>query len=335
MASFASVTSQGPPDDVWSGWSRFVPRLSWRDTYLIEDLPADRSTTIAKSLAQAGADAQLVLQAHDEPAHKVVLEVEAWHNQRPCRARSKVFNELGDQASLRRVLNPAVLRDAADSSLVDYLTAFLSPQEARGSDAVMLPAHLAGGHGGAGRDGELRLAEVGVRLVRDGGLAQIGEACKPLLVGVAIEAEAIKGTAGAVALARSYAVLDCDGYWVQFCGLSEARTSGVVAACTTFLFALEELSARRVFAVDTKNLSWPLLASGLAGACIGIGEREAWQGPHASSAKRRKILPTVPSMTPSKNRSNLSRALISDSAPLTHSTRNARARQADGRLTRL
>lgn len=35
------------------------------------------------------------------------------------------------------------------------------------------------------------------------------------------------------------------------------------------------------------------MAGGLFGACIGIGEREAWSGPNASSNQRRALKPTV------------------------------------------
>jgi hypothetical protein len=289
MASLASAGSQSPPDDVWAGWSRFVPRLSWHDTWLVSELPADRSTTIAKSLAQAGSDAQLVLQAHRDPAHKVVQEPEAWQNQRSRKERPNVFNGLGPVASRGRKLDPAKLRSADPRALTAYLYAFVSAQAVRGADAVLLPAHLTGGHGRAGRDGELRLAELGVQLVNRRHLAKH----KPLLAGIAIEAAAILRTDKAVALARSYSSLPCDGYWVQFAGLSEASPLPIVSSCSTFLFALQVLSGRRVFAVDTKNLTWPLLAGGLAGACIGIGERESWQGPQAASSKPRAIKPSA------------------------------------------
>lgn len=266
-----------------------MPRLSWHDTTLVARLPADRSTAIAKSLAQAGGDAQLVPAAHDEPAHMVVLEPEAWHNQRPRTVRSREFKGLGAVASLVRKLDPATLRFASARGLVEYSYAFVAAQQVRSSDAVLLPAHLAGGHGRAGREGELRLAEAGAALVKRRGFAKH----KPLLVGIAIQASAITSADKAVALARSYADLECDGYWVQFAGLSESEKPTVVSMCATFLFALQEVSGRPVFAVDCKNLTWPLLAAGLAGACIGIGEREAWQGPAGASNKRRKIKPSV------------------------------------------
>jgi hypothetical protein len=266
-----------------------VPRLSWHDTWLVGELPADRSTTIAKSLAQAGSDAQLVLEAHRDPAHKVVLEPEAWRNQRPHKERPEIFNGLGWVASPARKIEPAKLRSADRLALTEYTSAFVSAQAVRGSDAVLLPAHLTGGHGRVGRDGELRLAELGVRLVNRRHLAKH----KPLLVGIAVEAAAVLSADKAVALARSYSSLECHGYWVHFAGLSEASPLPTVSSCSTFLFALQELSRRRVFAVDAKNLTWPLLAGGLAGACIGIGERESWQGPQAASNKPRAIKPSA------------------------------------------
>lgn len=292
MAFLASLSSQPAPDDLWEGWSRFVPRLSWHDGDLLSGLPADRSTTIAKSLAQAGSDAQLVFDAHQEPEHKVVLEPEAWHNQRPCEDRSREFRRLGSKASLARTLDPATLRSASASAIAEYVSAFVSWERTRGSDAVLLPAHLAGGYSQHAREGELRLAEHGVALVQRHGLAELHDVRKPLLVAIAIDAKTITSEE-AVALARSYAALGGDGYWVQFAWLSEAADVQTVAACTTFLFALQELSQRDVFAVDAKNLTWPLLAAGLSGGCIGIGEREAWSGPHAASTAPRAIKPSV------------------------------------------
>ena len=42
--------------------------------------------------------------------------------------------------------------------------------------------------------------------------------------------------------------------------ISEATTPAVVGPCAEFLYALQDLSHRRVYAVDVKNLIWPLLA---------------------------------------------------------------------------
>jgi hypothetical protein len=293
MALLASFSSQYPPDGLWAGWSRFVPRLSWHDGDLLSGLPADRSTTIAKSLAQAGGDAQLVFDAHKEPEHKVVLEPEAWHNQRPRKDRSREFRRLGSKASLARTLDPATLRSASASAIAEYVSAFVSWERTRGSDAVLLPAHLAGGYSQRSREGELRLAEHGVALVQRHGLAELDDVRKPLLVAIAIDAKTITSEDEAVELARSYAALGGDGYWVQFAWLSEAAHVPTATACTTFLFALQEISQRDVFAVDTKNLTWPLLAAGLSGGCIGIGEREAWSGPQAASTEPRAIKPSV------------------------------------------
>jgi hypothetical protein len=69
---------------------------------------------------------------------------------------------LGRASLQRRIGDPAALRSVAAQALIDYVNAFLDAQELRGSDAVMLPYHLARGAGTASRDGELRLAEAGV-----------------------------------------------------------------------------------------------------------------------------------------------------------------------------
>ena len=147
MATLTLVQGGWDDSPLWEGWSRFVPRLSWKDRYLLGELPVDRSTTIAKSLAQAGGDAQLVLHAHAEPARRVVLEPEAWHNQRRERIRPGVFRALGSPASLRRMLDPATLRSSSVAVLIEYVMAFVNLEDARHADALLLPYHCAGGHG--------------------------------------------------------------------------------------------------------------------------------------------------------------------------------------------
>jgi hypothetical protein len=279
-------------DALWDGWSRFIPRLSWRDRWLLSELSDEESSALAKALAQAAGDSQLVFDAHAEPSRRVVLEPEAWHNQRPPEERSRGFVGLG-RASLRGRLDPATLRFEPVTDLVRYVTAFVDTQETRRADALVLPSHLAGGHGGPDRDGELRLAETGVELVTKTGMHKRGETQKPLFVGITIEASSFGGVGAAEALAKSYAGIGGSAYWVQFAGLSEQMPPHRVGLCAAFLYALQDLSGRRVVAVDCKNLTWPLLAGGLWGACIGIGERESWAGPHAASNERRKLKPTV------------------------------------------
>jgi hypothetical protein len=293
MATLAVIRGGWDCSPLWEGFCRFIPRLSWRDGYLLRELPAGRATTVAKALAQAGGDAQLVLQAHRDPMRRVILDPEAWRNQQRPGERSAAFRQLGLSMSLRRTLDPASLRTSSARALIAYTESFINVEEARGADALLTPCHLAAGHGTASREGELRLAEATVGLVRREGIAERGERAKPLLVGVAVDAAALTDPAAAVALGHSYARLGADGFWVQFANLTEASPPDVVSTCSAFLYALQELSGRRVFAVDVKNLIWPLLAGGLFGACIGIGEREAWLGPQGSSTERRALKPTV------------------------------------------
>jgi hypothetical protein len=293
MATLAVIHSGWDSSPLWEGFSRFVPRLSWRDGFLLAELPTDRGCAVAKALAQAGGDAQLVLKAHRNPLHRVILDPEAWRNQQPPGERSLPFRRLGSPLSLSNALDPAVLRTSRATALVAYAQGFLNVEDARGADALLTPCHLAGGHGSATREGELLLAEAAVELVRRERIAERGERARPLLVGIAVDAASISGAAAAVQLARSYAGLPADGYWVHFANLTEASPPAVVAACSAFLYALQELSGCRVFAVDVKNLVWPLLAGGLFGACLGIGEREAWSGPGDGSTERRAIKPTV------------------------------------------
>lgn len=293
MATFALIPGGSDHDQLWKSWSRFVPRLSWKDGYLLAELPADRGTTIAKALPQAGGDAQLVMHAHRDPLRRVILDPEAWRNQQLPDARPLAFRQLGPSLSLPRALDPASLRTSSASALVAYALAFINLEEARGADAVLTPCHLAGGYGKATREGELRLAETAIALVRREGITERGDIAKPLLVAIAVRASDITDLSSAVALAHSYANLDADGYWVQFANLTEASPPPAVSTCSAFLYALQELSGQRVFAVDLKNLVWPLMAGGLFGACIGIGEREAWLGPNGGSTERRPLKPTV------------------------------------------
>lgn len=293
MAPLAAISGGLHNAPLWDGWSRLVPRLSWHDRFLLADLPPDKPTAIAKALAQARGDAQLVLGAHHAPCRRVVLEPEAWRNQVVPARRSVEFRRLGGSASLSQELKPATLRTASASALLEYALAFLHAEEARSADALLTPYHLAGGHGRAGREGELRLAQVAVEVIRRERMEARDSPAKPVLAGIAVRASDIGNVGAAVSLARSYATLDVDGFWVQFAGLSETEAVSIIACCSAFLFALQELSEQRVFAVDVKNLVWPLLAGGLHGACIGIGEREAWEGIEAISNARRNLKPSV------------------------------------------
>lgn len=293
MATLAVIQGGWDSSPLWEGFSRFVPRLSWKDGFLLAELPADRACALAKALPQANGDAQLVLGAHRNPLHRVILDPEAWRNQQLPGQRSLAFQRLGPALSLSGALDPAVLRTSSASALVAYAQAFFVLEEARGADALLTPCHLAGGHGSATREGELLLAQTAVELAHRERIVERGGRLKPLLVGLAIDAKSISSPAAAVALARSYAGLPGDGYWVHFAELTEGSPPAMVSDCSTFLYALQEISGRRVFSVDVKNLVWPLLAGGLFGACLGIGEREAWSGPHGGSSERRAIKPTV------------------------------------------
>jgi hypothetical protein len=293
MAALAAIDGGLDETAPWSGFSRFVPRLSWHDAFLLRELPDDRRTAIAKALAQAGNDAQLVLQAHRDPMRRVVLDPEAWRNQRTPDQRSPAFRALGERASLAGALDPSALRSSSSSALVDYALAFANAQQSRGADTVVTPAHSAAGYGSPSREGELRLAQAAVSLFRREKVTERDGRAKPLLVSIAVDRLAFADEHDAVALARSYSGLDTDGFWVSLADVTEASSPAVVAASCQFLFALQGLSDGRVFAVDVKNLIWPLLAGGLFGGCIGIGEREAWPGAVTEDSGRRAIKPTV------------------------------------------
>jgi hypothetical protein len=192
MAALNVIQSGWNETPLWEGFSRFIPRLSWKDGYLLRELPADRATAVAKALAQARGDAQLVLTAHREPVRRVILDSEAWRNQQGKAERSQAFRQLGPSMSLRSPLDPASLRASSARALIAYAEAFINVEEARGADALLSPCHLAAGQGTASREGELRLAEATVRLVRRERITERGERSKPLLVGVAVDAASLK-----------------------------------------------------------------------------------------------------------------------------------------------
>jgi hypothetical protein len=283
------LADSNPADDLWKNWSRFIPRLSRGDRALLEEFPGG---TIAKPLLQASADAQLVLDARSAPSRRVVLEPQGWRNELPRLDRHAEFNSMRG-VSLAGELDPATLRSARASALIQYTESFILAEEERGSDALVLPSHVAGGHGEARREGELRLAEAGVAVVRRGGYSTRGDRQKPLLVGITIDVTALASPHEGVMVARSYAEIGGDGYWVQPMKLNDTTPATTVSRAAAFLFALEELSGRPVFAVDCKNLTWPFLAAGLSGACIGVGEREQFDGPQSTSTVRRGFKPTV------------------------------------------
>jgi hypothetical protein len=288
MASLQlAATVMSAPD--WEGWPRFIPRLGLLDHPHLADVPGG---AFAKPLLQARRDPQMVMLARNDPPPKVALEPEAWRNQMPHAGRGKEFNRMGE-LSLTRKLAPSKLRGDSVQSLIGYATLFLAAQEHRGSDAVITPSHLAGGHGSPGRDGELRLAETATGLARRAGWLTRSDQPKPLLVGITLDASGLKSPASAYQLASSYAGLPGSGYWVQTKGFTERSRPDTAALVATFLYALQGLSGRRVYAVDSKNLSWALLAGGLWGACIGAGGREEFNGPQASDDTPRKVKHSV------------------------------------------
>jgi hypothetical protein len=293
MAALALIDTGSGHDPIWSGFSRFVPRLSWHDSFLLRELPADTGCAVAKSLPQAGGDAQLVMEAHRNPRARVILDPEAWRNQREPADRGRLFRALGPNASLGARLQPEALLASSPVALIRYAMAFANAETARGADAILTPSHFAGGHGTPGRDGELRLADAAVAVYRRERVTERNDQPMPLLAGITIDGTDLGSAVAAVALARSYSGIGADGFWVQFAHITENSPANVVARCAEFLFALQELRGSRVFAVDVKNLIWPLMASGLFGGCIGIGERETWAGPDPDGRDRRALKPTV------------------------------------------
>jgi hypothetical protein len=293
MAALALIDTGSGHDPIWSGFSRFVPRLSWHDTFLLRELPADASYAVAKSLPQAGGDAQLVMEAHRSPRARVILDTEAWRNQRQPTDRGRLFRALGPSVSLAAQLQPEALVAGSPAALIRYAMAFADAETVRGADAILTPSHLAGGHGTPGRDGELRLTEAAVAVYRRERVTERADQPMPLLSGITVDGTDLGTGAVAVALARSYSAIGADGFWVQFAHITEGSPPDVVARCAEFLFALQELSDSRVFAVDVKNLIWPMMAAGLFGGCIGIGERETWAGPEPDGRDRRALKPTV------------------------------------------
>jgi hypothetical protein len=288
MAPLNLILDPSEPS-VWAGWPQFVPRLNLLDHSQLADTP---TPAFAKPMLQAGLDSQLVFAARRDPPTRVLLEPEAWRNQRRRRDRHKSFNAMG-ALSLARIVRPELFRSDDARSLITYAELFYAEQETRGSRVVITPSHQAGGHGLAARDGELRLAEASVALARRAGWLTRADEPKPLLVGITIDATKISNPHTAYLLARSYADLECDGYWVQLAHLTEKAPPDRVAAAATFLFALQGLSGRRVFAVDCKNLTWALLAAGLSGACIGATGRAQFDGPEAFDPTSRKVQHTV------------------------------------------
>ena len=283
------LASQLDESDVWAGWPRFLPRLNLLDHSQLADTP---TAAFAKPMLQAGLDRQLVIAARREPPTKVLLEPEAWRNQRPRSDRHKSFNAMG-VLSLAGIVRPESFRTDDAGSLVRYAEAFYTEEEIRGSSVVITPSHQAGGYGTAGREGELRLAQASAALANRGGWLTRGDEPKPLLVGITVDASRIGDSHAALLLARSYAEVGCDGYWVQLSHLTEAVSADRVSAAATFLFALQGLSGRRVFAVDCKNLTWAFLAAGLSGACIGAAGRAQFDGPEAFDNTPRKVQHTV------------------------------------------
>jgi hypothetical protein len=80
-------------------------------------------------------------------------------------------------------------------------------------------------------------------------------------------------------LIQTYASLDVDGYWVRVANLSQDSPYTRVLEAAEFLFSLQAVSGRPVVLVGGGQLHLAFVASGIAGACIGIAENERFSYP--------------------------------------------------------
>ena len=282
--SGVSVITGDFQDGLWAGWKRFVPRINPRDRSAIGELPYG---AFAKPLNQVKLDAQLLLDAIETQSLIPVLEPEAWRNQRLRQDRTPQFNRLGLGDPLHPV-DPARFADAPLDWLIRYANPFLSTQWANGAGAILTPSHQAGGRQDPAREGELRFAEFAAQLATANGACERGDHQVPLVIGITVDAAKLGRREDAIKLAESYASMPGDGFWLQLTGLTENAEQEVIDIAGVFMFALQHISRRRVFAVDCKNLIWPLMAAGLSGGCIGVATREQFNGFQKRVEKKRK-----------------------------------------------
>jgi hypothetical protein len=263
------------------GASQWIPRLGFADRGLIPLIAASGIRMTARSLAQEGVNPQLGFLAREPYELGLVLEPETWRNQVPPPDRAPGFNAL-PYALRETALRPDHDRLAPDS-IRNYAEAVVDEQAARGATLLLTPCHHVSEPDRSGRATDLELADAAAAYVQSEGLRAPAatdphQVERELYAAIIVDVRALSEETSAFLLAR-YCALPVDGFWVRVSNLSHESSPACALEAATFLFALQAASNRPVVLAGGGHLHLGFLASGLAGASIGIAENERFSFP--------------------------------------------------------
>lgn len=163
-----------------------------------------------------------------------------------------------------------------------------------GATLFITVSHLVGGLKTTGRENDIRIAQASVKYFRDEGLDEPpiegDDFEREIFIGLTVAADALMDATERAALAKAYAAVAGDGYWVRVLGLSDRTTPAAANAAADFLFELQRVSVRPVVLVGAGNISVAFLAAKLAGVSFGIGENEYFASPPAKGKGKRSLV---------------------------------------------
>lgn len=275
------------------GRSVLVPRLGYSDRRLEPLLERSDIRLMARSLTQEAARPQLGLLRYGSDVG-LVLDPECWRNEVAPGERPSSFRRLRYSLASRR-FSPD-FEELDEEELRVYAEAVVDEQLEFGATLIITPHHHVRDFGSTsrGRATELRLAECVVNYFHAEGLSEPGprepvSMRRKIYGGLVVCLEDLNSEVSAQ-LQALYAALNVDGYWVRISNLSETSLAAKVLIAAGFLLGLQQLSGRPVVLAGGGNLHLAFLASGLAGACIGMAENERFSFPSPKPSGPR-ILP--------------------------------------------
>lgn len=191
---------------------------------------------IVKPLIHAATD-QSFVDAAAAQGLSVALPGQAWRNQLPFADKQRQYlRDLG--YLLHERLDPAA--DALnDGVLEEYAASYVDAALARGATIVDTPGHVQQREFGVGRENDLRLAAACVREWRARQADRPAPDGRPraLLATVMVQAGALRAPELVARLARDYAALEVDGFWVSVVNGSQGL--GQVQGATQLALALQ------------------------------------------------------------------------------------------------
>lgn len=203
---------------------------------MINELDRNVVGGIVKPLIHAVAD-QSLLDAAALQGLAVALPGQAWRNQLPFADKGRQYlRDLG--YLLHERLDPAT--DAlSDGVIEEYAGSYVDAALARGATIVDTPGHVHQRELGVGRENDLRLAAACVREWRARQADRSAPDGRPraLLATVMVQAGALSARELVARLARHYATLEVDGFWLSVVNGSQGL--GQLQGATQLALALQ------------------------------------------------------------------------------------------------